>query len=136
MTTRLAKVLSYYPRRDNISDKELSIAWLIQNKIRSTCCYGAIIVFNCILFRKFALPQFGVLVNGATRKAVIDLLPAVLFLNFQLGYRLVEVSELMDFLESESNPEGAGSTDPREADKIKKEMKLKAKYLSDSQYWH
>jgi hypothetical protein len=135
-TFRFAKILANLPAREAIPDRDMHYALLIQNKFRSVCCMGAVIAFNTILFRKFALPQFGILVTGFWRRTAVDFFPALLYMNQQLGYQLFEITELLDYLESQGDPLGVRLADPRDTQKIQKEMQLKAKYLMDSQYWH
>ena len=132
--SRFKRVLNNIYLRKTTFELDMVYIWLIQNHIRMVFLKGLIVSVNFAIFRRVYFPQCKILVNGFLRNLAFDFLPALAFINYQLTFKMIDFSIIVDYL----NENEIMSENDYECrfQLLKKERQHNVKYFGESQFWH
>ena len=119
--------------KDDLSMYYLS---LIQNHFRKSLLTGAIITLNWVVLRRCYFPQFGLQVTGWLRNTSFDLLPGLMFINYQTFFQISKFSDCIKYLDNSDNINNPFLKESIQRQKDKKEARRNnVKFLLNSMYW-
>ena len=134
---KFKRVSEYRRITGGFPDFEESQFLTIKGRINSYFLKSGLVLINWVVLRRIYFPQFGILIHGFLHSVAIDLLPSLIYLNYNLYFRLSDYSSIlnhMDPLNMDQNPYWSDSYE--KACIRQNENNLKRKYYSNTQYWH